>query len=97
MSNQNILITGTAGFIGYHLTKKLLEEGHQVTGLDCINSYYDINLKYGRLNEIGIDHKAVEYNKQIRSSKFYRLDFYQINWKIRMPSTGFLQKRNLIR
>ena len=78
MADQNILITGTAGFIGFHLTKRLLDEGHQVIGLDCINNYYDINLKYGRLNEIGIDHKAVEYNKQICSSKFDKLDFYQI-------------------
>ena len=43
MADQNILITGTAGFIGFHLTKRLLDEGHQVIGLDCINNYYDIN------------------------------------------------------
>jgi UDP-glucuronate 4-epimerase len=44
-----ILVTGAAGFIGFHLTKKLLETGTQVTGLDNLNDYYDVNLKNGRL------------------------------------------------
>ena len=39
------LITGCAGFIGYHFSKKLLENGNIVNGIDNINSYYDINLK----------------------------------------------------
>jgi UDP-glucuronate 4-epimerase len=49
-----ILVTGTAGFIGYHLAKKLLERGDEVVGLDNINDYYDVNLKYARLAELGI-------------------------------------------
>ena len=40
-----ILITGSAGFIGFHLSKKLLDQGHQVIGFDNINDYYDKNLK----------------------------------------------------
>ena len=51
---MKILVTGTAGFIGYHLAKKLLERGDEVVGLDNINDYYDVNLKYGRLKELGI-------------------------------------------
>ena len=51
---MKILVTGTAGFIGYHLAKKLLERGDEVVGLDNINDYYDVNLKYARLNELGI-------------------------------------------
>lgn len=43
---MKILITGTAGFIGFHLAKKLLERGDEVVGLDNINDYYDVNLKY---------------------------------------------------
>ncbi len=49
---MKILITGVAGFIGFHLCKKLLNDGYQIIGLDNINSYYDINLKLSRLNEL---------------------------------------------
>ena len=53
--SKKILVTGTAGFIGYHLAKKLLERGDEVVGIDNINDYYDVNLKYGRLKELGIN------------------------------------------
>ncbi len=49
-----ILVTGAAGFIGFHVCKKLLESGHTLVGLDNINGYYDINLKFARLKELGI-------------------------------------------
>jgi len=55
-----ILVTGTAGFIGYHLAKKLLDRGDTVVGLDNINDYYDVNLKHGRLKELGIDAQTGE-------------------------------------
>ena len=45
-----ILITGAAGFIGYHLAKHLLEQGHEVHGIDDMNTYYDVRLKYDRLS-----------------------------------------------
>lgn len=51
---MKILITGTAGFIGFHLTRRLLADGHDIVGLDNLNEYYDINLKYARLRELGI-------------------------------------------
>jgi UDP-glucuronate 4-epimerase len=51
---MKILVTGTAGFIGFHLAKKLLERGDEVVGLDNINDYYDVILKYARLKELGI-------------------------------------------
>ena len=44
-----ILVTGAAGFIGFHLCKKLLDRGERVVGLDCINDYYDVSLKHARL------------------------------------------------
>jgi UDP-glucuronate 4-epimerase len=47
-----ILVTGAAGFIGFHVTKKLLEKGHKVVGLDNLNDYYDVQLKYDRLKNI---------------------------------------------
>lgn len=49
---KTFIVTGAAGFIGYHLTKELLEEGHKVVGLDNLNDYYDINLKYVRLDKL---------------------------------------------
>ena len=51
---SKFLITGTAGFIGFHLANALLEKGDEVVGLDNINDYYDVNLKYARLKEAGI-------------------------------------------
>ena len=57
---KTILLTGTAGFIGFHLAEALLGRGDAVVGLDNINDYYDVNLKYGRLAESGIAREAVE-------------------------------------
>mgnify|MGYP001263791898 CR=1 FL=1 len=51
-SDSKILITGTAGFIGFHLAKKLLEIGHVVHGVDNLNDYYDTNLKLARLDQL---------------------------------------------
>ena len=45
---QIALITGSAGFIGYHISKRLLNEGWRVVGLDCMNDYYDVSLKERR-------------------------------------------------
>ncbi len=56
---MKILVTGTAGFIGYHLAKKLLERGDEVVGLDNINDYYDVNLKYARLAELGMSQENI--------------------------------------
>ncbi len=51
---KRVLVTGMAGFIGYHLSKLLVREGFYVVGLDNINDYYDVNLKYARLTDLGI-------------------------------------------
>ena len=47
--NKNILVTGCAGFIGFHAAKRLLKEGYNVVGLDNLNDYYDVKLKKDRL------------------------------------------------
>ncbi len=47
---MKILITGSSGFIGFHLSKKILDQGHNVLGIDCMNNYYDVKLKKARLN-----------------------------------------------
>lgn len=46
---MHVLVTGAAGFIGFHLARRLLHEGHKVTGLDNLNSYYDVKLKANRI------------------------------------------------
>ncbi len=65
---MHVLITGTAGFIGFHLAARLLEMGWEVTGLDSINDYYDVNLKYGRLQAAGFNRQEIEYNREVKSA-----------------------------
>jgi len=77
---MKILVTGAAGFIGYHLCEQLLKLGHKVVGLDNINDYYDVNLKYARLKELGISEREIQYNKSINSNSHGdRLQFIKIN------------------
>lgn len=57
---MKILVTGAAGFIGYHISKALIANGHDLVGLDNTNDYYDVNLKYARLAELGISQKEAE-------------------------------------
>lgn len=73
------LVTGAAGFIGFYITKRLLERGDDVVGLDNINDYYDINLKYGRLAEMGIDQNAVDWYKFVQSDKYADYRFFRMN------------------
>ena len=66
---MKVLVTGAAGFIGFYVSKILTSKGHTVVGLDNINDYYDVNLKYSRLNELGIDrNEASEFNTLHKSS-----------------------------
>lgn len=76
---MKILVTGTAGFIGFHTADRLLKDGHEVIGLDNINDYYDVQLKYARLRELGIDQEEVSYgalvqSKTIPTHRFIQLD-----------------------
>jgi UDP-glucuronate 4-epimerase len=72
---MKILITGTAGFIGFHIAKALLERGEEVTGLDNINDYYDVDLKYARLAETGIAREDIKHNARVNSSKYPKYQF----------------------
>lgn len=76
---MKILITGAAGFIGYHLAKCLLERGDEVVGLDNINDYYDVNLKYARLADSGIYQDGLEYGKMVCSQLFQNYQFIKLD------------------
>jgi len=73
---KNILVTGAAGFIGFHLSKKLSESGFHVVGIDNLNDYYSVFLKKFRLEHLGIKCNN-EKNKRINSTIFQNLSFYQ--------------------
>lgn len=75
---MKFLITGTAGFIGFHLANYLIKRGDTVIGLDCINDYYDVNLKYDRLAYAGIDKAKVKYNTLVASDKHPNYQFIQL-------------------
>jgi UDP-glucuronate 4-epimerase len=75
---MKILVTGTAGFIGSHLADKLLARGDEVFGLDCINDYYDIRVKYGRLARTGIAQDKLIYNELITSDIYPNYHFIQL-------------------
>ena len=80
---MKILVTGTAGFIGYHLALKLTSRGDEVIGLDNINDYYDPNLKLGRLADAGIRPDDIKYNVKLVSTtnslyKFIKLDLVDL-------------------
>lgn len=78
---MKILVTGAAGFIGYHLAKNLVDQGYKVIGLDSINDYYDVNLKYDRLAELGIYKEKITLNNTIDSSIYANFQFTQMNLK----------------
>jgi UDP-glucuronate 4-epimerase len=64
-SKQKVLITGVAGFIGFHLAKLLINNNYAVVGIDNINDYYDQNLKYTRLEALGIEKNKIVANKEV--------------------------------
>ncbi len=67
---MKILVTGTAGFIGFHLAKRLIARGDEVVGLDNINAYYDTELKYARLEACGITREKADSGKMTGSALF---------------------------
>ena len=66
---KKILITGVAGFIGYHLTEKLLNNNFHIIGIDNLNDYYDPTLKKARLNNLN----------KFSNFEFQKIDFIQTN------------------
>lgn len=76
---MKILVTGTAGFIGFHLVSRLLSDGNTIVGLDNINDYYDVNLKYDRLKEHGVYSNDLSYNHLIKSRSLKGYQFVQLD------------------
>ena len=76
---MKVLVTGAAGFIGAFVAKRLLERGDVVVGLDNINSYYDVNLKYGRLSFLGIDRNEIGSYKFVQSTDFENFRFIKMS------------------
>jgi UDP-glucuronate 4-epimerase len=68
---MKILVTGAAGFIGFFVAKMLLTKGHTVVGLDNINDYYDVNLKYARLQELGVTRSDSQTDGVLATSTTY--------------------------
>ena len=94
---QTILVTGAAGFIGFHLTKLLLNLGYNVIGLDNINDYYDVNLKFARLGLLGIDRSDAEKELLICESKTYpsKMRFVKMNLEDRNALPELFEKHTI--
>jgi UDP-glucuronate 4-epimerase len=80
---KKILITGSAGFIGFYTVKRLVAMGFEVTGIDNINSYYNPELKYARLAECGINRPDIEEFKPAKSRVIPNFTFIKLDLKNR--------------
>jgi UDP-glucuronate 4-epimerase len=81
---MKLLVTGTAGFIGYHFAKRMVAEGYQVVGLDSINDYYDVRVKYSRLETAGIQQSEIQYNQLTQSKQHENYRFIQLKLEDRV-------------
>jgi UDP-glucuronate 4-epimerase len=85
---MKILVTGTAGFIGSFTAAQCAQRGDEVVGIDSINDYYDVNLKYGRLARDGIDPSGAKNGDRIRSSRYPSYSFKRMRLEDRKSLEG---------
>src|SRR5690606_19538415 len=91
---KKILVTGAAGFIGFYLSQKLIDLGFDVFGLDNINDYYDVNLKYARLAELGISRSDAEKWGYIVKSANSNFEFIRLNLEDRIELPKLFEEKN---
>jgi UDP-glucuronate 4-epimerase len=72
-----VLLTGLAGFIGFHMGKRLLEEGHDVVGYDNLNDYYDVQLKIDRLKELKVENNGDNWVSENSQLQFFEADLLE--------------------
>ncbi len=92
--SKRILVTGAAGFIGFHLSKSLVEQGYEVVGIDNINDYYDVTLKYARLDQLGIHRKNAEQFLVSSSSSDGLFEFIRMNLEDTIELPKLFQQKN---
>ncbi|MVN89694.1 NAD-dependent epimerase [Mucilaginibacter aquatilis] len=76
---MKILVTGTAGFIGFYVAQRLAKLGFEVIGVDNINTYYDTELKHGRLRASGIETNALKDNQPVNSTVYANYSFIKLD------------------
>lgn len=76
---MKVLVTGAAGFIGYHTCRKLVEQNFEVVGIDNINDYYPVTLKYDRLKNLGIESDFIKYNQKMNSVIGDKISFIRLD------------------
>jgi len=91
---MKILVTGTAGFIGCFTASRLARRGDEVLGLDSINDYYDINIKYGRLKKDGINRSKAEEGEYVQSAKYPTYRFKRMNLENRAELEQLFSEQN---
>lgn len=91
---MKILVTGAAGFISYHVVKGLLNQKHLVVGIDNINSYYDEQLKYERLEDTGIMKSKIKPNEYVQSNIFNSYQFIKMDLNERENLQSLFEREN---
>ena len=91
---MKILLTGVAGFIGFSLARELIKGGDEIIGLDNINEYYDVRLKYARLAQLGIDDINANSSNLVSSAKYQNLSFIKLDLSDTEAILKFFKEQN---